>query len=181
MQSKLSKRRAPFITQYHIISKESRHHRYGKQSQTHPTPQHIQTQCIGDGDSIYLPDQHPRKSFRDAGTDRAVSRIVIVSANTQHVHLPHKGRPMPHPFHRISREIQAAAKYTNDIFTRDAARFIFSSMYLAFELCHTEPVNGVRFTILRPRVTSSAYSNSSPTEMPRAITDSLTPNFSSLR
>ena len=46
---------------------------------------------------------------------------------------------------------------------------------------YTVPVKSVRFTILRPRVTSSAYSSSSPTDMPRAITLSLTPSLSNLR
>lgn len=40
--------------------------------------------------------------------------------------------------------------------------------------CHF-PSKGTRFTIERPRVTSSAYSSSPPTAIPRAITLSFTP------
>ena len=48
------------------------------------------------------------------------------------------------------------------------ARAVLSRDYLLF------PSNGVRFKIERPRVTSSVYSSSSPTDMPRASTLSLT-------
>ena len=42
-------------------------------------------------------------------------------------------------------------------------------------------LNGVLFNIDRPKVTSSVYSNSSPTEIPRAITLSLTSYCASFR
>ena len=37
-----------------------------------------------------------------------------------------------------------------------------------------EDSNGTLFVMLRPKVTSSAYSNSSPTEIPLAIVESVT-------
>lgn len=48
--------------------------------------------------------------------------------------------------------------------------YLFDFHFVVFCYCP----NGVLFRILRPRVTSSVYTNSSPTEIPRAITESLT-------
>ena len=88
--------------------------------------------------------------------------------------------------HAPSKDAGSALKKTELIFKFLTARFICSSMLVTIcvqiiKLDYTVPVKRVRLTILRPKVISSAYSSSSPTEMPRAITLSLTPIFSSLR
>ena len=69
-----------------------------------------------------------------------------------------------------ARRTDVASRLQNNTVNMFLTCLIYSFLLLSI----LQPLNGVRFRIDRPNVTSSAYSSSSPTEMPRAIMLSFT-------